>query len=82
MLPTVTRSEGASSRTMNGSPGAAPMPCAANVSIAERSSATCIHRLMPSVPVNPTPAAASTAVTALRRAAYSTRAAATASMVG
>ena len=39
---------------MNGSPGAAPMPCAANVSIAERSSATCIHRLMPSVPVNPT----------------------------
>ena len=31
---------GVSSRTRNGSPGAAPMPCAASVSRAERSSAT------------------------------------------
>ena len=59
-----------SGRTRNGSPGATPMPRAARATVADRSSATSIHRLMPSCPATGTPCSASTPDTDARRRAY------------
>ena len=74
MRPTVTRRWSSSGRTRNGSPGATPMPRAASATTAERSSATSIHRLMPSAPLTPTSPSASTPDTSARRRAYAARA--------
>ncbi len=72
--PTVTRTWSPSGRTMNGPPGATPIPHAARRNRARRSSATRIHRLIPSPSGCATPPSASTRDTNVRRLAYDARA--------
>ena len=60
--------------------GAAPMPCAASVTSADRSSATVIHMLIPSLPVTLTPRLNTSATNCRRRVFSSSRA--TTEMVG